>query len=242
MLDFALSLWIRATAFTGMVGFYAGAAQASADLTKGGSERYPVVLIHGIFNSAATMLPMAKKLATEGWDAYTLTLKPANGKLGLPELARQVSDYVERTFPKGQKINLVGFSMGGIVCRYYLQKLGGADRVDHFVSISAPNHGTWAAYLRGGDGCLQMRPDSALLADLNGDLSALERIRMTVVWTPLDLVILPAKSSRMPVGQEMRRWRIMHPLMVLQPAGIADIVTALKNPPARMQQPSEHFQ
>ena len=64
--------------------------------------------------------------------------------------------------------------MGGIVCRYYLQRLGGIARVDRFVAISAPEHGTWwantcPAELLRWPGVAQLRPDSAFLRDLNSD-------------------------------------------------------------------------
>jgi len=51
-------------------------------------------------------------------------------------LGQQVANYVAATFaPK--PFDLVGFSMGGIVSRYYVQRLGGIDRVQRFITLAS---------------------------------------------------------------------------------------------------------
>jgi triacylglycerol lipase len=224
MSDFASTIWFKLAALTSLLSAPATGGQPQVPA----SARRPVLLIHGIHDSAVSMRPLGQYLEKQGWQAHTLSLTPKNGQTGLPALARQVSDYVDKTFPNGQKIDLVGFSMGGIVCRYYLQRLKGTEHVDRFVSISAPNHGSWVAYLGQTEGCVQMRPGSEFLKELNTDTTALGEVQMTCLWTPLDLMILPSSSSRMPIGKEMRRWSLAHPLMILQPSRLKDVASALK--------------
>jgi len=51
--------------------------------------------------------------------------------------------------------------MGGIVSRYYVQRLWGIDRVQRF-TLASPHHGhPWLTYV--SPGCVQMRPDSPFL-------------------------------------------------------------------------------
>jgi triacylglycerol lipase len=124
--------------------------------------------------------------------------------------------------------------MGGIICRYYLQRLGGIARVNRFVAISVPEHGTWWASLCPLEslrwpGAAQLRPGSAFLRELNRDAQVLEQVRFTTMWTPLDLMILPAASSRMPVGSETRLWVPFHPLMVWLPSCHRAVAAALSN-------------
>jgi len=77
--------------------------------------------------------------------------------------------------------DLVGFSMGGIVSRYYVQRLR------ELTAFSAslrwfPNtaaHG-WL-YLSERPGCLQMRPDSPFIQKLNQDAVMLERLNFTSI-------------------------------------------------------------
>lgn len=150
--------------------------------------------------------------------------------MGLDELAQQVADYVNATFAPEQPLDLVGFSMGGIVCRYYVQRLGGINRVQRFITLSAPNHGSWIAFCRQGLGCIQMRPDSALLQDLNRDAAMLEQINFTSIWTPYDLMIVPANSSQMPVGREVIVPVLTHDRMLTDSRSLAAIASALATP------------
>ena len=189
--------------------------------------RNPVLLIHGIHDSAASMKTLTVWLSSQGWEVHSLSLAPNNGSMSLAGLASQVAHYAESTFAPGKKFDLVGFSMGGVVCRYYLQRLDGIDRVERFVSVGAPNHGTWMALLNWHPGGREMRPRSAFINDLNADLRTFDQVQLTVIWTPLDLIIIPANSSRMPVGREVRIWSVAHPLLLLQPSAIRAISQAL---------------
>ena len=42
----------------------------------------------------------------------------------------------------------------------------------------------------------------------------LDDISFTSIWTPLDLMIVPANSSRVPGGRSIRVWTPDHPLLV----------------------------
>ena len=118
--------------------------------------------------------------------------------------------------------------MGGVVCRYYLQRLSGVDHVERFVAISAPNYGSWLAYASNKPGCVQMRPGSTFLRDLDAGKASLSKVAVTTIWTPLDLTILPAKSSRLSIGRENRMWVVAHPLMVRSRQCLGVIAEALE--------------
>ncbi len=120
--------------------------------------------------------------------------------------------------------------MGGVVSRYYVQRLGGVERVRRLVTVSSPHHGTAMAYLMGRPGVVQMRPGSALLADLNGDLAALEHVDLTSIWSPLDLMIVPPNSSRLPVGREVLVAAPLHALMIRDPRALHAVAEALSAP------------
>jgi len=108
-------------------------------------ERRPVLLVHGIWKSGASFHRMARALTARGLDAHTLDLKPNDGSAPLEDLAAQIAAFAADRFPG--PFDLVGFSMGGVVSRYYLQRLGGAERVRRFVTIPSPHHGTMTALL-----------------------------------------------------------------------------------------------
>ncbi len=193
-------------------------------------QRNSVLLIHGIEDTGAVFNTMASYLRQMGWPVYTLDLVPNNATLGLDILAQQISDYVLNNFAPQQPIDLVGFSMGGIVSRYYVQKLGGFKRVQRLITISSPHHGTLMAYASQRQGCLQMRSNSQFLQDLNTDAQILDRLNFTSIWTPYDLMIVPAKSSQMPVGKEIIVRVLLHPAMLTDPKSLAAVVSALREP------------
>lgn len=178
--------------------------------------RNPVLLVHGIKDDARKMEPMARYLRAQGWDAKTMSFRPSWGQKGLDVLAEQVAQFIAENYAPGEKIDLVAFSMGGLVTRYYLQRLGGLDRVQRYVTISTPHRGTFVAYLLPNTGCRQMRPGSAFLRDLESDAHRLEQLAFTSLWTPLDTIILPARSSIIPQAHCERLVVALHPLMVVQ--------------------------
>ena len=192
--------------------------------------RNPVLLVHGLTDTRHKMRKIASHLRGSGWEIYDIDLTPNNGDAKLEVLAQQVADLVSRTFAPDQKIDLIGFSMGGLVSRYYVQRLGGIDRVQRSISISSPHNGTMAAYFSLRPGCVQMRPDSEFIADLNQDVDRLNQLNFTSLWTPFDLMILPPTSSQLGIGTEIMLPILTHPLMVFDPRCLEAIASALAQP------------
>ena len=173
-----------------------------------------VVLVHGIWDTSRVFRRMTRWLEERGFRVLAVDLVPSDGTVGLDVLAGQLRDFVEREVPASERFDLVGFSMGGLVSRYYVQRLGGVERVRRLILMGAPHRGTFWAYFVWKPGSRQMRPGSAFLSELNRDVGILERMRVTSVWTPLDLMIVPAWSSRLGVGEEYRVVVGLHAWMV----------------------------
>jgi triacylglycerol lipase len=164
--------------------------------------RRTVVLVHGIWDTSRVFARMGRWLEERGYRALAVDLKPSDGSVGLDKLAEQLREFVELHLAAGESFDLVGFSMGGLVSRYYVQRLGGVERVGRLITISSPHRGTYWAYTARNVGSKQMRPGSKFLADLDREVQSLERVKIASIWTPLDLMIVPAGSSRLGVGEE----------------------------------------
>jgi triacylglycerol esterase/lipase EstA (alpha/beta hydrolase family) len=71
-----------------------------------------------------------------------------------------------------KKLDILGFSMGGLIGLYYVKKLGGSERVRKLVLLGSPVRGTWAAlagvWLIGlrSSSAWQLLPGSDFLAEL----------------------------------------------------------------------------
>ena len=57
--------------------------------------------------------------------------------------------------------------MGSLNTRYYLKNLGGTEKVDDWVSLGGPNHGTTSANICCEASCVEMRIESTFLRELN---------------------------------------------------------------------------
>jgi triacylglycerol lipase len=167
----------------------------------------PIVLAHGMWDTASVFEKLKPFLEARGHKVYSFDMVPSNGEAPLEVLAEQLANFIDRTFDPGQRLDLLGFSMGGIVSRYYLQRLGGLDRTDRFVTVSSPHNGTTVAELGFLPGAKQMRVGSPFLQDLNRDVDRLGTLQFTSIWTPFDAIIVPAASSRVTVAQN-HKWMV----------------------------------
>ncbi|MEO1402846.1 MAG: alpha/beta fold hydrolase [Cyanobacteria bacterium J06635_1] len=167
-------------------------------------KRNPVVLVHGLWNTVNIFWKLRSHLETHGWPIHAPNLTPNNGDVGIEVLAQQLHAFVEQQLDSHQTFDLLGFSMGGLISRYYLQRLGGVKRVKRFVTVSTPHRGSMMAWFRQNTGGIQMRPGSHFLKDLNQDTHQLERIQVTSLWTPFDVLVVPASSGRLTVGQSLK--------------------------------------
>lgn len=192
-----------------------------------GTNRNPVILVHGILSDSSDMVRLARYLRSEGWEVHTPTLTPANGQVKLEVLAEQLASYIQTTIGD-RKCDLVGFSMGGLVSRYYMQRLGGIARVENFITLATPHRGTVMAKFSKRPGTVQMRPGSEFLRDLENDLDSLREVRFTSFYTPLDTVIVPSRSSELPQATNIRLWGAIHPSLILEKRCCRAVAKALR--------------
>jgi triacylglycerol lipase len=94
-----------------------------------------------------------------------------------------------------ERIHLIGHSMGGLIARYYVQRLGGDERVHTLVTLGTPHEGTRPAYLVPARLARQLRPDSDLIEELRAPAPGC-RTRFVGVWSDLDQLIVPQRAAR----------------------------------------------
>ncbi len=174
------------------------------------------MLVHGFLDTGAVFRRLTARLTAEGRMPHAINLKPNDGRVGLEALAGQLATFAAERLP-GQPFDLVGFSMGGLVARYYVQRLGGIDRVGRLVTLAAPHHGTVWSHLAPLPGLRQMRPGSPFIEDLNRDAEMLRRVDFVSLWTPYDLLVFPARRAILANHPEVRIPAAAHPLMLSDP-------------------------
>ncbi|MEM8557868.1 MAG: alpha/beta fold hydrolase [Bacteroidota bacterium] len=187
----------------------------------------PVVLVHGFLDYPVLLGRMRAHLEARGRTVYVPALASNTGRGGLERLSTHLATYLDATLSPGEPYDLVGLSMGGIVSRYVLQRLGGRDRARRFVSISAPHAGTVWARAPLTHGTAQMRPGSAFLRDLDRDVSTLAPLHPVSIWTPYDLTIVPGRSAVLPVGTSVPIPVPLHALMARDSRVLRRVAEAL---------------
>jgi predicted alpha/beta hydrolase len=110
------------------------------------------------------------------------------------DLAAEVEALVAQT--GYERIHVVGHSLGGLIARYYVQRLGGDERIHTLVTLGSPHGGTLTAHLVPVRLCRQLRPGSDLYAEL-AEPAERCRTRFVAYWSDLDQLILPHVNARL---------------------------------------------
>jgi len=162
-----------------------------------GEDSYtPVVLIPGYMMGPLTLYPLKWWLERQGLrPAVAISLNPAWGDLTL--LAEQLKEKVEEVYESygRTKVTLIGYSMGGLVARYYVSRLGGSQRVEKIVCLGTPHHGTKLWTFAMGPCALQIRPGSPFLLSLETDPSDSSTVPVVSLYSDFDEIVIPAESA-----------------------------------------------
>ena len=173
-----------------------------------------VVLVHGIFDNGRNFKKMRRYLDAQGHDIYVPALKKADGRQGIKALAEQLKTYIDAHISEGDTFVLIGFSMGCIISRYFLQVLERRQHCVAFHAISGPHNGSAWARILIGPGFKDLRPGSAVLEKLKRSEDALKDIALYSYRTPLDLMILPSSSSYWPCATNYISYSMLHRFML----------------------------
>lgn len=162
----------------------------------------PIVMVHGYDGTPASFSALAARLRTAGRQVVTVQL-PDRGTGDIELSAGVVARAVDAT--RAARVDLVGYSAGGIVVRDYLGQPGRVARARHVVLLGTPNHGAQLAGLASllgpqvcNGACAQLVPDSPLLERLNRLVDGLEIPAgpdVTSIWTARDRTVTPPSSA-----------------------------------------------
>ncbi|HEY8490833.1 MAG TPA: triacylglycerol lipase [Dehalococcoidia bacterium] len=156
----------------------------------------PILFVHGFSGSASNWDTMISRFRSDGWESDRLFAITYDSSRSNAEIAQTVKNAVDqiRAQTGAAKVDIITHSMGGLSSRYYLKFLGGQDVVDEWVSLGGPNHGTTSAYFCSTISCVEMRPGSSFLTNLNAGDETPGAVRYGTWWSPCDTVINPDDS------------------------------------------------
>lgn len=157
----------------------------------------PILLVHGIVDNRAVFTMLRRQLARRGFGrivTMNYSVLTADVRSAAAQLGRVVEQLVEET--GYDRVHVVGHSLGGLVARYYVQRLGGDKRVHTLVTLGAPHSGTNAARLIPQRLVRQMRPGSDVMKELAEPAPGCAT-RFLAFWSDLDQIIIPKSSARL---------------------------------------------
>jgi triacylglycerol lipase len=207
----------------------------------------PVLLVPGYNGTQGSLVTLAARLRSAGRRVEVVGL-PDRATGDLRASAMALAAAVDRT--GAARVDLVGFSAGGIVVRLLLADPARALRTRRVVLLGSPNHGTEvagaAAALDPGlctGACAQLTPGSALLAGLNRGDETPPGPRFFSIWTALDQTVTPPATARLDGAANIRvqdvcpSSRLGHGGLVADPLALGLVVEALAgtlpDPPGR---------
>jgi triacylglycerol esterase/lipase EstA (alpha/beta hydrolase family) len=179
----------------------------------------PVVLVHGTFaNGSVNWLAAAPALASRGYCVFALTygevpgVPVLRGIAPVADSAGQLATFVTGVLAatNAAQVDIVGHSQGGMMPRYYLKFLGGADDVHTLVGLAPSNHGTTLNGLAllaasfpgaldlvgaGCPACVDQVVGSPLLTRLNAGGDTVPGVSYTVISSRYDEVVTPYTSQ-----------------------------------------------
>ncbi|MFJ1650654.1 esterase/lipase family protein [Streptomyces sp. NPDC088337] len=168
----------------------AGAAQLPTEA------KPPVVLLHGFIDNRSVFVLLRRSLAQHGRQRVeSLNYSPltCDVRTAAELLGRHIEEICERT--GSRQIDVVGHSLGGLIARYYVQRLGGDLRVRTLVTLGTPHSGTRVAPLANAHPIVrQMRPGSELIEELSRPAPGCST-HFVSFWSDLDHLMDPLESA-----------------------------------------------
>ena len=160
------------------------------------SAQDPILFVHGYVESASLWNTMIGRFEKDGYpksylSAYSYNTSQSN-KIDAEEVKSHVESLLKTT--GATKVDIIAHSMGSLNSRYYIKNLGGESKVDDWVSLGGPNHGTETANLCFSQSCVEMRVGSTFLKELNATDETPGAVNYGTWWSPCDEIINPDES------------------------------------------------
>jgi triacylglycerol esterase/lipase EstA (alpha/beta hydrolase family) len=191
-----------------------------------GAHPYPVILLPGtLYNVAETWQALGPILANAGYCVYglnygqTVETTLTGGRVSsigpIEDSAQQLAAFVDqvRAQTGAAQVDLVGWSQGGMMPRWYMTHDGGAPSVHELVGLSPSNHGTTldglfalinsdtalglpaATTLIGCTACTEQQAGSPFIQALNAGGDGIPGVKLVAIETTYDEVVTPYQSA-----------------------------------------------
>ncbi|MFB7716437.1 MULTISPECIES: lipase family alpha/beta hydrolase [unclassified Nocardia] len=178
----------------------------------------PVVLAHGTDSSAySDFSVIGPQLVQAGFCVFAVNYggKPGGKSYGTEDVwasSAQIGAFVDQVLAAtgAAKVDMVGFSQGASVTRYFINKLDGAAKVGQWVGVASPSYGGvmyglvpvaqqvpalyTVAELFSSVAAVQQAAGSAFISELNAGGDTVPGVRYTTIGSRVDEMIQPFEN------------------------------------------------
>jgi len=151
----------------------------------------------------------------------TCGLALAESERALPGISAQIDAILART--GATRVDIIAHSAGSVSSRYYIKNLGGDTKVDAWVSLAGPNHGTDDANNCSFTPCVELRLGPAFLAALNSGDETPGSVRYATWWSPCDETINPDSSVLLAGASNHQTSCLAHFNLLIDPLVFAQV-------------------
>lgn len=158
----------------------------------------PILFVHGWSESASLWNTMIGRFEKDGYpksylSAYSYNTSQSNKVDAEKEVKSHVESLLKTT--GASKVDIISHSMGSLNTRWYIKFDGGESKVDDWVSLGGPNHGTETANACSFQvSCQEMEVGSTFLKELNAGDETPGEVNYGTWWSPCDEIINPDES------------------------------------------------
>jgi len=171
---------------------------AAAAVPASASAQDPILFVHGWSESASLWNTMIGRFEKDGYpksylSAYSYNTSQSNKVDAEKEVKSHVESLLKTT--GATKVDIISHSMGSLNTRWYIKFDGGESKVDDWVSLGGPNHGTETANACSFQvACQEMKIGSTFLSELNAGDETPGVVNYGTWWSPCDEIINPDES------------------------------------------------
>ena len=190
----------------------------------------PLVLVHGLLDTPAVFNRLQRALGGRRQSVLIPALPLRLGLTPIEEAADLLGAHIRENLGLHDPIDLLGFSIGGVIARTWIQLQGGHERTRRFISVGSPQQGTLTAQPWPGrifKGLADLKWGSRLLETLNGNLDTLQRVECHSFYSAIDLAVLPGWRAVLPIGVRTQLPVATHPQLLRDQAAIRPLAEAL---------------
>tara|TARA_Y100001968_G_scaffold282339_1_gene280154 strand:- start:462 stop:1055 length:594 start_codon:yes stop_codon:yes gene_type:complete len=191
------------------------------------SIKRPIFLVHGLWNDPKLFEKLIEKIKEDDYQLHRPHLPHKFGNTSLRKLANDLDSKIKELVAPEVDIDIVGFSMGGLISRIWLQNHNGYLRTKRFFSIGTPHFGTYTAQMIPSflmPGIAEMKRGSSLLSQLNNDLTSLDNVECISFFTKWDLMSFPGWQAKLSIGNSYHLPVLTHKELITNSVSLDFIV------------------